>query len=117
MTTQSRDTEKLKTVAEIWEKVGWCDTVLEPEGISCRGCASVDWCGLYIKQYAQEKGVDNCGKCRDYPCEKLERIFAGNKLLAVSCRDFLSEEEYESFHRAFFTKKERLDKVNKEFFS
>ena len=113
LATQSGDEELLKEVAVMWRMIGWRNTIEPPKKIACHGCATVKICGLGIKDCVIEKGIDSCGKCLEYPCEKLIKIFESNKKEAVICREKLSEADYDLFQKAFFTKKERLDRINK----
>jgi hypothetical protein len=102
-------------VALLWQKLGWRDSVESPDKIACNGCASVKNCGLGIKQCAREKELESCGQCREYPCEKLMTIFRNNQKEASLCRDKFSPDDYSLCHKAFFSKKERLDKIHREF--
>ena len=113
--TRSGDVEQLKEVAALWKIIGWQDTIVSPEEMACHGCSSVNQCTLGIKECAIGKGVDNCGKCNDYPCEKILKIFKENNLLADNCKELLSKKDNKFFQKAFFNKKERLDSINKEF--
>jgi hypothetical protein len=117
LATQSGDEERLKQIAGIWQMIGWRDSVNSPEEMLCQGCASVQTCGLGIKECVIEKGVDSCGKCPDYPCEERVKIFKENQKGALIYKEKLSEEDYDLFQKAFFSKKERLDKINKEYFN
>ena len=113
--TRSGDVERLKEVAVLWKITGWQDVIVPPEEMVCHGCSSINRCTLGIKECAIGKGVDNCGKCNDYLCEKILKIFKENNLLANNCNELLSEEDNKFFQKAFFNKKERLDSINKEF--
>ena len=115
LATQSGNEEHLKEVAAFWQMIGWRDNEESLEKISCHGCSTVKTCGLGIKDCVIEKGVDNCGKCSEYPCRKLLKIFKNNEKEAVICKDRLSVTDYKLFQRAFFSKKERLDRINREF--
>jgi hypothetical protein len=115
LATQSGSEERFKKVAAIWRMVGWRDTEEPPEKLACHGCASVKICGLGIRECVIAKGIDNCGECTDYPCEKLRDIFKNNEKEAAICKGNFSKEDYEIFQRAFFSKKERLDKINRAF--
>jgi len=97
----------------MWLMIGWRDTAEPPGKLSCYGCASVKTCGLGIKECVIEKGIDSCGKCTDYPCEKLIEIFNNNEKEANICKEKLSKEDYELFRRAFFSKKDRLDRIHR----
>jgi hypothetical protein len=58
-------------------------TEYEPDGISdCDGCLA-DEGRLFsgsieckIRKCAKSKGFQNCALCGDYPCERLEKVFA-----------------------------------------
>lgn len=47
----------------------------------CDGCRAIDGrllatCGdCKIRNCAQEKDIDNCAHCGDYPCDNLEQLF------------------------------------------
>ena len=115
LATISYDEERLKEVAAMWQIIGWRDTTESPEKLTCYGCASAKICGLGIKECVIKKGIDNCGKCPDYPCERLQKIFEDSQEEAIICKENFSEEDSELFGKAFFSKKERLDKINREY--
>ncbi len=115
LATVSSDEERLKEVAIMWQMIGWRNSVCSPEDMLCQGCASVKTCGLGIKECVIENGIDNCGKCGDYPCEKLVKIFEDNRKEAIISKDRLSKQDYALFQKAFFSKKERLNKIHREF--
>jgi len=115
--TQSGDADRLKELAAIWKTLGWQDTIVPPEEMVCHGCASVNWCIYEIRECALQKEVDNCGKCENYPCEKVLKAFKRTESYAEDCKERLSKENYECFQKAFFSKKENLDRANKEFCS
>lgn len=114
--TQSGDVEQLKEIAAMWNRAGWRETVLPPDQMICNGCASVKWCRYdKIRKCAQEKGIDNCGKCNDYPCKKIEKVFEQTESYAKLCKENCSKEDYERLHEAFFSKKKKLDSVHEEY--
>ena len=115
LATQSDDEEQFRKVAELWRIVGWRITDEPPENLTCHGCDSLDICELGMRDCAMAKGLDSCGKCADYPCEKMKDIFKNNQREAAICREKFSKEDCETFQRAFFNKKERLDKIHKNF--
>ena len=115
--TQSDSVEKLKEVAALWKKAGWRENILPPEEMVCDGCRTVKWCRYDdIRKCANEKGIDNCGKCRNYPCEKMEKLFTQTASYAKLCKKNCLEQEYELLHKAFFSKKQKLYKVHKQNF-
>lgn len=106
LATKSGNEERLKDVARVWQIIGWRDTTEPPEKLMCQGCASLKTCGLGIKECVIEKDADSCGKCPDYPCERLLEIFKDNQKEALICKESLSEEDCNLFQKAFFSKKD-----------
>jgi len=58
-------------VADATAQAAMCDGCLTDEGRQIGYCSACE-----IRACAVERGVVNCGHCTDYPCEKLEVIFA-----------------------------------------
>jgi len=77
--TQENDDVKRRDVAEAWSKLFGRE--IKPEEINCDGCLSRDgrhigYCDICeIRKCGVEKGVENCGYCVDYKCEKLGKFF------------------------------------------
>ena len=115
--TQSGSEEQLKEVAILWKKAGWQEAIVSPEEMVCYGCSSVSRCVYGIKECALEKDVENCGRCQDYPCEKVIKVFERTEVYARKCQEICSQEEYERLQRAFFSKKENLDRANRDYCS
>jgi hypothetical protein len=71
---QTNDTELKKTVAKAWSTK---KDILRPEDIDCDGCLPTGqrlfkFCGTCeVRRCGQEKGVENCACCPEFPCEKL----------------------------------------------
>ena len=83
--------------------------------MKCYGCYFNKNCGYGIKECCLKKDIDNCGKCPVYPCNKVQKMFERTKSYSIKCKEILSSEEYELINRAFFLKKENLDKENMRF--
>jgi Protein of unknown function (DUF3795) len=70
-----------KTAAEKWSELYGQGLVIKPEEMECDGCLSTGgklWnrCrNCEVRKCGMEKQVKNCAYCRDYPCERLEKIF------------------------------------------
>lgn len=115
--TQSGDEEQLKKAAEMWKIVGWRETTVPPNEMICHGCASVEWCRYEnIRKCAVKKGIVNCGLCEDYPCKKIKEVFEQTEHYKKACEEICSKEDYECFQKAFFSKKDILDKIHQEHF-
>jgi len=118
LATQSSDVEQLKKVAALWYRVGYRDKIVPPEELTCPGCSSRTWCDrMYVRECVLEKGVENCGKCGNYPCEKVLKAFEQTESFAKRIKEKCSKEEYECLRKAFFSKRENLDRVNREWLS
>ncbi len=114
--TRSGDEKRLDEVAALWKAVGWWKRKESTKELTCHGCASVSYCNLGIKDCVLEKHIENCGQCPQYPCARLLDIFRNNEKEAEICQTRFSPDDYQIFNEAFFSKKERLDKINEEYF-
>jgi hypothetical protein len=113
--TQNSDQEGLEAAAILWHKVGLRDHIANPEEMICHGCAELDTCHYSdIRECAQEKKIENCGQCNQYPCEKISTVFDKTRLYAQNCRQACDSGDYEVLKRAFFDKKKRLDAIHQE---
>jgi hypothetical protein len=68
-----------------------------------------------VRECCLEKNNENCGKCESYPCNKIDNAFEITRNNVEKYKEILSKEDYEMFAKAFFSKKDNLDKVNREF--
>ncbi len=109
--TQAGDVERLKEAAALWRKVGWRETLVPPEEMTCHGCRSATWCRYQVKECAQARNVSHCAECKDYPCETIQEAFARTESYARSARQSCTNEEYAVLQEAFFSKKRRLDEL------
>ena len=112
--TQSGNIERLKEVAALWERLGWRDTVVSSEEMVCHGCSSANWCRYGVRECGLERGVDNCGECESYPCDKVLGMFERAKSHAENVKRECSKEDYNTFLELPFQKKENLDRVKGE---
>ena len=79
LATKSNDPDKAQQTAELWSRLYhvdvkvadvWCEGCMLP-GKKCHhaGECEIRACGIKL-------GVENCARCDDYPCAKLEGFFA-----------------------------------------
>lgn len=114
--TKSNDVEKLKEAAILWEKAGFHNSIVTPEEMICNGCASLEHCHYNdIRECARGKEISNCGKCNEYPCEKIKDVFEKTSSYAKKCKEICDLTNYECLHQAFFSKKFRLDKIHSKY--
>ena len=110
ITNLSGSRKEIKDVGYLMKRVGWRYNLDEPEKMKCRGCQDVEKCEYGVKECCIERKIENCGKCIDYPCSKIENAFEITEINVEKFKKILSKVEYEIFRKAFFLKKEYLEK-------
>ncbi len=79
LATQAEDEKKARETADLWAREYgikvtvadvWCDGC-SAEGKKCAHCAECE-----IRACGIGNGVENCGRCADFPCSKIEAFFA-----------------------------------------
>ena len=71
--------------------------------------------GVSLQRYREcaiNKDIDNCGKCNDYPCARINEVFEKTSSYAQKCKETCSSNDYKRLYKAFFSKKERLDSIH-----
>ena len=100
--------EQLRHTAELWYKIGYRDHVVTNGEIACTGCKIENWCRYQVIACVSEKGVEHCGKCPQYPCERILECFRVTESFEGACRRACGEGEYRRMERAFFEKEKNL---------
>lgn len=103
---------ELTHTAELWYKIGYRDHVVTNEEISCTGCKEDNWCRYKVFKCVNEKGIENCGQCREYPCENIKECFEVTKSFEPFCKQVCTEDEYKNMCKAFFEKEKNLESRN-----
>ena len=106
--------EELRRTAELWMKIGYRDHVVSNEEIACIGCKAENWCRYGAVGCCAEKGIDTCGACSQYPCERMQDCFAVTLSFEPKCREVCTEAEYAQLRRAFFEKERNLATLREE---
>jgi hypothetical protein len=104
--------DELQKTAELWFKIGYRNRVVTNDEIKCYGCKTDNWCRYDIVHCVTAKGVDNCGKCEDYPCSKINEAFEKTVAFVPACKKICSSDEYDTMTKAFFEKKKNLDSIH-----
>jgi hypothetical protein len=79
LATQENNDRKREKVVERWYKDYHMQ--IKPEDINCDGCLSekgrlFSHCNVCeIRRCGQEKKINNCAYCNEYPCQKLNNFF------------------------------------------
>lgn len=114
LATRKGEIEIFEKVAEMWHKVGWTKELLPPEKLLCNGCDSREDCRYSeLRECVREKKLSNCGECKKYPCKAVFDVFERSTADALSSIDSFSKPDYQLLKKAFFSKKEKLDEINK----
>ncbi len=103
--TKSGSEEKLKSVAGLWFKCGWRDKVVPANEMVCRGCLTMNWCRFGIRECAMERKMENCGKCRDYPCDKIHKAFENIDPYSKKAKKCVQQRNLNKCKMPFFSKK------------
>ncbi len=114
--TQSGSKERLQEAAVLWHKAGARPTVCPPEEMICHGCSRDKACQYGIAQCASGKGLQHCGECSEYPCAVLASRFDVIPKLSEEWKSACTKEEYDLVQKAFFLKKENLDRARQHLF-
>lgn len=104
---------ELRNTAELWYKIGYRDRVVSNDEISCSGCKPENWCRYHVVRCCQDKGIQNCSECAEYPCDNMRECFIVTLSFALKCRGICSDEEYEQMKKAFFEKEKNLQSEQK----
>jgi hypothetical protein len=114
LATKSGEEKALQETAVLWHRVGYRDRVVSSEEIACQGCTSSNWCRYEIAKCAEKKQVDNCGECESYPCPTILETFERTEAFAKESKATCSQEDYTRLRKAFFLKRENLDRIHKK---
>ncbi|MFA5138113.1 MAG: DUF3795 domain-containing protein [Elusimicrobiota bacterium] len=78
LATQADDNTRREETARKWSEKYGAD--IKPSDIECTGCKDQEgpWfkhCSeCKVRSCANERGLDNCGRCESYPCPNLQPI-------------------------------------------
>lgn len=101
---------ELSATAKLWYEIGYRDRIVLNEEIACYGCRENNWCRYDIVKCTYSRGISNCGECKEYPCEKINQTFISTMKWEPRCKEVCTNDEYETFDKAFFHKKNYLDR-------
>jgi hypothetical protein len=111
LATLSGKTEELEKVKELWVRLGLRDPSLPAWGLVCHGCAPANNCAYSeLRACVYGKGVESCGLCETYPCALVDAAFQRSDELFSQTMLVCTPEEVELFRKAFFSKRQNLEK-------
>lgn len=82
--------EELRRTAELWYQIGYRDKIVSNSEISCTGCTTNNNCTYKIIQCVTDRGIENCGLCEKYPCEKINKVFIKTMSFEPNCKKYCS---------------------------
>jgi hypothetical protein len=90
---------------------------LSPERILCDGCMAqnprlIDQ-ACPVRPCVLERGLDNCGQCEDYICERLEQRLVVYESIRERAGGSVPDDDYQCFIRPYENKR-RLDALRVE---
>lgn len=95
-----------RNVAAGWKK--FYDIDMVPERIVCNGCREVIAEGRELparecqtRTCVVKKGLENCGHCEDYPCERLDSVMSNVERTREKFEGSISEEERQKFFEPY----------------
>ncbi|MFQ3579922.1 MAG: DUF3795 domain-containing protein [Bacteroidales bacterium] len=112
--TIANDNIALKSLAELWFKLGFRPKVVDPEEIKCLGCSKEMACSNGINDCEHLETIMNCGECDNFPCEKINAVFEKTDTVNKTCKDKCTEIEYNGLRKAFFMKRQILTEINRK---
>lgn len=111
LATRSGKEEELEKVKALWLRLGLKDPASPARDFACCGCTPENDCAYSeLRACVQRKGVESCGLCDAYPCGLVNAAFEKSDRLCAQAALVCTPEEMELFKKAFFSKRENLEK-------
>jgi hypothetical protein len=111
LATLSGRVEELERVKELWVRLGLREQTYPARNLVCHGCLPENDCAYSeLRACVYEKGIDSCGLCETYPCQIVCAAFEKSERLYAEVASICAPEEIELFRKAFFSKRENIEK-------
>jgi hypothetical protein len=115
LATQSGKVEELEKVKDLWVRLGLRDPAFSAQDLACCGCTPANNCAYpELRACVSEKGIESCGLCEAYPCQLISAAFEKSERLYSQTLKFCTPEEMDLLRKAFFSKRENLEKKRLE---
>lgn len=102
---------ELHNVAELWYKLGFRDKVVTSDEIKCNGCSSKNNCKYGLFDCHKRHNVEKCNECNKYPCKTITDMLDLIEPIRLKSREICTDEEYNALAKAFFEKKQNLERL------
>ena len=115
LATQSGKAEELEKVKELWVRLGLKDPAFPAQDLVCCGCTSENKCAYSeLRACVYKKGIESCWLCEAYPCHLVSAAFEKSEKLCSQSALVCTPEEMELLRKAFFSKRENIEKKRSE---
>ena len=112
--TKNGSREALENVKKLWVRLGLRDSDFPVQNMACNGCLPEKKCAYFeLRACVNSRAHENCGLCDDYPCEIINVVFDKSEKLKARANEVCTVEEMEMLNKAFFSKKEYFDCIDK----
>lgn len=102
--------EELRSVAELWHRVGWRDRVVSNDEIRCSGCSKDKACTYNLVQCTETHNVQRCNQCENFPCDTISKMLSKSAEYEETCKRLCTDAEYSVLSKAFFKKEKNLNR-------
>ena len=67
-----------------------------------------NWCRYKVIKCTNEKQIEHCGQCSQFPCDNIRECFEVTKSFEPFCKQVCTDAEYAIISKAFFEKEKNL---------
>jgi len=107
-------TRNWKKTKELWVRLGLRDSTFTAQDMACYGCKPENRCAYSeLRACANNKLIENCGLCNEYPCELFNTALEASETLQQKI-DSLHTGGVEAIKKAFLSKRSNLDRIHSE---
>jgi hypothetical protein len=115
LATQRGKVEELEKVKDLWVRLGFRNPACYASDLTCYGCTPENNCAYReLRACVYERGIENCGLCEVYPCQFVRAVFEKSDQLCSQALKVCTTKEMELLRKAFFSKRENLEKMHLE---
>jgi hypothetical protein len=105
----------LGKIKGLWVRLGFLDADSPVQDLACLGCGPENECAYpEVRACAHGKGIDNCGLCRAYPCERMDAVLEKAEGMRARASQVCTAAEMDALTAAFFCKRANLDRIHSE---
>ena len=106
----AKTVEELNSLAELWYRIGWRDSILPGAEMRCGGCTPDKKCTYGLTECTALHKVSRCKECGEFPCRKIDELLERSRLYERKCSEVCTDKEFEALRAAFFNKEANLRK-------